>query len=223
MTTAGDILAAVSAAQALGVFATPMSGIQAPTPISGINALFPPHWGYADGGDVSTMVVTATRLYYVPYFFPAIIQYAGLKLRNTSAADTGLTMRLGVYQADKSTGKPSALIVDGGLITLGAAAADQTLATPWTPPYIGWGFLCFHSGGTPTVRRFSNVNPSSPTFGAATPNMTMFGHTATATAGKAASNFSCYYVDTAFGALASTGVAPTAVLESCPAIYPYRA
>lgn len=200
-------------------------GAKAPIPISGVNGIWLPHWATID--TAVGITTTATRLYYIPYYFPVTnLSYTGLKTRNTGAGDNGEVYRVGVYQASFTTGLPSTLVADVGEVTLTGAAATRTTASSWTAPYVGWGFLCLHANTACALQALSNVNSGGSAAGyvANTLARTMFPTSdidATTNAINAGT-FAAYYVDTAYGALASTAVAPTAFTNLAPIVAPYR-
>lgn len=197
---------------------TPFDGAAAPFPISGVGGIFPPHW--AALLTISTgLSTTATRLYFIPYYFPAIVQYTGLKTRNLGTGDNAKVFRMGVYQASPTTGLPSTLIVDAGEVTLSGAAADRTLATAWTPPYIGWGYLAHHANAIVDIANICDQTTGSNVYNNQ-PNR-LFGIGSTQPSLSAA-NFGSYYVDTTYGPLAANAVAPTAITNIAPAVLPYR-
>lgn len=202
----------------------PFGGAKAPLPPSGMTAMFLPHWAYVN--TVAGLTSTTTRLYYIPYYFPvAGLSYTGLKCHNSGAGDNADTLRLGVYQASATTGLPSTLVIDAGEITLSGAAAVRTLASAWTAPYEGWGFLALHCNQAAEFYAFTNVSASSTAVGVIfpAPSIQLFGAPSTTFAiSNTATNFGAYYVDTAYGALAASAVAPTAILTTCPAVAPYR-
>lgn len=186
--------------------------------ISGAAVLYPPHWAIVDSNEVATLTTTATRLYFIPYYFSEVVSFTGLKSRNSGAADNGKTYRCGVYQKSPTTNLPSTLIQDCGEVTLTGASAERTLATAFTPAYIGWHYLAFHANTGAVMVRMASQMPFSDAgipggislsnaFGVSAANVRQFG---------------AYYVDTAYGALASTAVAPTAVTNLSPVLMPYR-
>jgi hypothetical protein len=197
------------------------NGVEAPFPIAGVAARYLPHWAvHNKNADLTT---TAGRLYYVPYFFPKIISYTGLAFYNGGAGDNAEVWRAGVYQASNSTGLPSALIQDCGEGTLTAASAERLLATAFTPAYIGWHYIAFHANSASNFKAISNISSASTDAGMiqACPGSHLFGKTSLIT-DSISNSFGAYYVDTAYGALASTAVAPTAITTLGPLVAPYR-
>jgi hypothetical protein len=192
--------------------------------VSGAGVIYPPHWVAVESA--IGFNTTATRLYFVPYYFNEIRQFTGLKTRNLGAGDTGDTFRMGVYQATLLStglrGGPSSLVADCGEVTLTAAAADRTLATAFTPAYVGWHYLAFHCNqviGMPRMTGHLEYSAAGEMSGAAM--RFAFGLGVALSAIGTSAGFGAYYVDTAYGALASTAVAPTATTNYAPLIAPY--
>lgn len=193
-------------------------GAATPIPPSGMGALFPPTWGVIVPTS-GTLNTTAGRLYYIPFYFPALVQFTGLKMRNLGAGDNGEVLRLGVYEASQTTGLPSTLVIDAGEITLTGAAADRTLAAAWTPPYVGWGYFAYHANTAADIMPITDQLSSSQ---AVFYRPARFFGLSSTTPSTTAANFGGYYVDTAYAALASTAVAPTNVTNLTPAVFAYR-
>lgn len=194
------------------------AGVQPLGAFAGVGNRFPPHWATINslGGGLAT---TATRLYYVPYYFNEMRAFTGLKSYNTGSGDNGETFRMGVYRAALLSsglrGAPSTLLADCGQVTLTGAAAERTLASSFTPDYVGWHFLALHANSAFSIAAIQNIGSSD------VPNSmrNAFGNNAIVASGTA--SFGAFYVDTAYGALASTAVAPTAVTDLGPLVVPY--
>lgn len=198
-----------------------LNGVPMPYPIAGVGGLYPPHWACLTTAS-GTTTTTAGRLYYIPYYFPyAGVAYTGLKMRNQGAGDNAEALRLGVYRASKTTGLPSTLVVDAGEITLTGAAADRTLATAWTSPYVGWGYLAYAANTAVDVAAMS-AGAAAALTGQSMPQRHAFGIAITTAPGTFIA-FAGYYVDTAYGAFAANAVAPTGIINNdyVPTVYPY--
>lgn len=207
-------------------FGGALYGVNAPVPFSGVGGIFTPHWAQLDITNV--FATTATRLYYVPYYFPSIgFTYTGLKSYNTGTGDSGDKFRLGVYTANLATGMPQSLVIDAGEATLSGSAAEITLAAAFAAPLKGWAWLCLHSRDSLAIAPLS-TRWAVTGVGNVTPNlaMGMFGLAAiadgTASATPPGAQFGAVYVDTTYGALASTAVAPTAISPRGPTVAPYK-
>lgn len=183
--------------------------------IAGVGATFAPMWCDTD---TTTLTTTATRLYYIPYFFPYILSYTGLRTYNAGTGDNGDTFRVGVYQASRTTGLPTTLVKDLGEVTLTGAAAVRSVASSFSPAYVGWHYICLHSNQTIDFFRIRDLAAGTSgllgtkAFGANTANWI----------GTSGGTFGCYSVDTAYGALAASAVAPTALQALAPILSPYR-
>jgi hypothetical protein len=197
-------------------------GVDPPIPFSGVGAVFQPHWSMPTGGSITT---TATRLYFIPVYWPrAGFTYTGLKSRNTSTGDNGLKFRMGVYQASSSTGMPTTLVIDAGEITETGSSADLTLAAAWSAPYKGWGWYAIHTQSTSLLLAskartlVSSVGNTQPTIADG-----FFGVSAPANVlANADGGFASLSVDTTYGALASTAVAPTTFTSPAPFVAAYK-
>lgn len=196
-----------------------LNGVPGPGRISGVGAVYPPHWSFIDA-IVTAMSTTSTRLYYIPYYVDQIFQFTGIKTRNQSAAQAGNTYRCGIYAINTTTFLPGALLQDCGEVTLTGAVAERTLASSFTPTYIGWHFLAIHANQVSSMAKSASSVNAATSGGYDGINMGyVFG--IPALNGSYAS-FGAYYVDTAYGALASTAVAPTGIVIEAPSIAPYR-
>ncbi len=190
-----------------------------PSPIRMAGTSLGPHWT-VDGDALTT---TATRLYYYPIWIDRIETWLGVKTSNTGAGDNTKTYRVGIYK-EAATGGPGALGKDFGEVTLTGAAALRTLTSSWTPDYIGWHYLCTHQSAVVTgMDAFNGLYLVTSAGWVNPPLCQAFG--TLETAGGVFSGPSVYpfmYVDTAYGALASTAVAPTNAVTSAPAIRLYK-
>lgn len=198
-------------------------GIPSLAPFAGVAGLHPPHWAHLEHS-IATMNTTATRLYYIPIYFEDIRAYTGIKSYNHGAGDNGDTFRMGVYQATLTSSgnrsSPSSLVADCGEVTLTGAAAERTLASAFTPAYVGWHYLAFHANQAANMRMMTNTT-SVGADGQYHPGLKYhFGATAV-TNDYNAIGIAAFYVDTTYGALASTAVAPTGFVTQAPTCVPY--
>lgn len=204
--------------------AGPFDGVNPLGAVSGAGIIYPPHWAVVESA--IGFNTTATRLYFVPYYFNEVRQFTGLKTRNIGAGDNGDTFRMGVYQATSLAnglrGGPSTLVADCGEVTLTGAAADRTLASAFTPAYVGWHYLAFHANQAAAMMRMTSHLEYSAA--GEMPGAAMrfaFGLGVALSALGTSAGFGAYYIDTAYGALASTAVAPTAATNFAPFLAPY--
>lgn len=197
------------------------NGVKPLGAISGCGISYPPHWAVIVTNGIAT---TATRLYYIPYYFEEVRAFTGIRTENFGAADNGDTYRCGVYQATLlstgSRGGPGALIADCGQVTLTGASAIRTLASSFTPAYVGWHWLAFATNLSATMSSMSNAS-STAANGYGSPMYMGFGVSSISIATAGTQTFGALYVDTTYGALASTAVAPTALTAVAPTIAPY--
>ena len=153
-------------------------------------------------GGAASVTTTSTRLTYQPFFVQSAITFTRAYTYNNGAGDNGDTYRTGAYT--DSNGSPGTLILDFGEVTLTGASAMRTQTISLNlAPYVGqiiW--LCDHANQAAGMYGWN-------TFLANLPNNQMFG--------AYSASFSAtpsLYVDTAYGALASTAVAPTAGIQA---------
>lgn len=191
-------------------------GAPLPTKVAG-NYYFP------DGAtidSVTTLTTTVNRLAYWLHWQGNTQTYVGAACWNTGAGDNGETLRLGIYT--HGTAGPTTLLKDFGEITLSGAAAERLLTSSVTITGGQWVWWCAHHNTAATMLPMS-----------ARGLITAVGYLSAAGEGAnraqemgivappnppALQNVSCVYVDTAYGALASTAVAPTATTLSMTAI-----
>ena len=160
---------------------------------------------------VNAMNSTATRLQYWPFYIREVRSYQSVAVYNSGAGDNGETYRLGWYDDNGATGGPGTLLKAYAQGTLTGAAALREFADAWTPNSIGWKWFAFHTNsaagwlGYQTVSGTPIIEDSGSDLGAYT----------------VANNYSqtASYVDTTYGALASTAVAPTAGVILSPAFW----
>ncbi len=169
--------------------AGPVYGSAAPLHATG--RFYPPHLSYTSAG--ATLTTTAGRLYYMPYLITEIRSYAGFVIRNTGAGDTGEKVRIGLY-LDRT----------GGLVK----AATE----------LGWHWICAHFDSATAVKIIYGAGSVVTAAGFAPPNMSaaMFGVYSANGDDQSTGAPATWYVDTSYGALASTMVAPTATATSGP-------
>lgn len=196
--------------------AGPILGAKAPKVMSG--AGIGPHWVARVG---QTLATTSTRLYYTPIYLSNIEAFAGAKTFNQGTGDTGEKYRVGIY-SEASGGGPGTLQKDFGEVTLDGSSALRTSANSWTNSYIGWHYLAFHSDTAISMYAWDEVYQL--TAAGHVPPVIQVGMPTLSTnfANSLNRNDPFMYVDTAYGALASTAVAPTTATTTSPMILLYR-
>jgi hypothetical protein len=162
---------------------------------------------FADAGG-GTLNTTATRLYYSPFFVGAAVTFTRCYTQNQGAGDNGEVYRTGAYANDGASG-PGTLISDFGEVTLTGATAlrTQTISLDLSA-YVGqWIWLAQHHNSE--VAMYDQKIPvTAPYWPQA---MALFG-SRIVTHFDAANAIAFFrFVDTAYGALASTAVAPSSV------------
>lgn len=167
------------------------------------------------------LTTTATRLYYVPIYLDAITTFAGFKTYNSGAGDSGDVYRVGIY-GEATAGGPGALLNDCGEVTLTGAAALRTSASSFSNTSIGWHYLAFHAQDAAAMYSMSGrlgLSGVGLVNGAKTDALPQIGIPIVAAAAN--DSFPFLYVDTTYGALASTAVAPTASTQKVPIMQVY--
>jgi hypothetical protein len=142
--------------------------------------------------------------------------FSGAAVFNSGTGDSGDTLRVGLY-THGSTNGPTTLVKDFGEITLTAAAAERVLSNSVTINEAGWYWLCVHSNQS--ISLYAGEYPSaSVTSAGYLPNdyTSFFGQISGTSLNP---GLMMCQVDTAYGALASTAVAPTGMANTFPAVW----
>lgn len=179
-------------------------GVKPPRYLSG--KVYIPQHVLASSG---TLAVTATRRYYVPFFCSFTQTFAGMKTYNSGVGDNGKKIRMGVYN-EATTGGPGTLVAEVSETTLTGASAIRTATGSMTLIGGQMYFLCFTSDTAPTMHVMGHFTSAAGSVAPA-PFSTQHG-IFTWDVGSTDSRTQPLgdYVDTAYGALPSTAVAPTA-------------
>lgn len=191
--------------------AGPLNGAPAPKYITG--RYYRSSLVYSAGASVTT---TATRLYYVPIFISEVRQFAGFVMRNDGAGDNGEKVRMGLY-THTAVG-PTTLVQAATEVTFAGAAADNVTSDAFTPTQTGWHWLAGHFDSASTVRG-TNTLSGVTTYQFSPPDFATFFGLNTVSSddiGVVVNPPGFLYVDTTYGALASTAVAPTAGIYQGP-------
>lgn len=164
------------------------------------------------------LTTTATRLYYAPIYIHRAHTFTAMNMYNTDAGDNGEKFRLGLYNHSATNG-PGSLVVDMGEITLTGAAAERSVVASCAVTRPGWYWTACHCDSASAVLSMVGIGsiksdvgykshePYNSLFGA-------FGVVDEATLTVPGSP----YVDTAYAVLASTAVAPTAMVFAPPQV-----
>lgn len=189
-----------------------------PAPIRMTGTMITPHWSVNYG----TGTTTAGRLYYYPIYIDRIETWLGVKSYNGGTGDSGEVYRVGIY-TESSSGGPGSLGKDFGEVTLSGASALRTLTSSWTPTYIGWHYIAIHHNTAASMYYLCGSYPASAA-GYEIPGAA-FALGTLETTGAIVSDvvpYICMYVDTTYGALASTAVAPTNGTKFATAVALYK-
>jgi hypothetical protein len=127
-------------------------------PVTGFSALLNPktvgEWSFSGLRDGSNGVITVTedRTYYTPVFLTSgAFDRIGINTANTHTGTT--TVRLGLYNASATTGKPTTVYFDAGTVSCTAASTTYTITITQTPP-TGWYYLAFNAQSLTGVASF---------------------------------------------------------------------
>jgi len=161
----------------------------------------------------ATLATTSTRAYYIPYFVGEAVIFSSIQTFNQGVGDNGDTYRLAIYANDGTAG-PGTLIQDIGQVTLTGASALRTIsATINLEAYaLQWVWVMFHANQAADMYDMK-VTLTSGEF---TNGVAVFGTFGSQFSSAANANAVFRYVDTAYGAAASTAVTPTATITAAP-------
>ena len=186
------------------------NGVPPPDYITGTH--YVPQYFIPDG---STVTTTATRLYYVPIYIWQARSFSGVITYNQGAGDNGETYRVGLYTHSATNG-PRSLVLDFGQVTLTAASAVRTLSNAASVPAAAWYWLALHFNAATAMYGMESAGAQVTAAGyyPNTPIQGFFGLVGSGSFGGNTLAVRTRYVDTAYGALAATAVAPTNDLSS---------
>jgi hypothetical protein len=191
----------------------PFNGAPTPTWATGVQRS--PNWVVDDS---ATLTTTATRLYYYPMYFDRAETLTGARTCNAGAGDNGETYRVGLYFDNGASGGPGTLAVDFGTVTLTAASAVRTLASSYAMTSPGWYWIAVHHNTACSMYCYRVGNSADVNLSRGIGSITS--SASVEWDGSALQPF--FYVDTAYGALASTAVAPTASTNQAPSVRFYK-
>lgn len=191
-------------------------GLIAPPYVSG--NYYKPQWAVTNS--TLTLTTTAGRLYYAPIYIRRYTTFANMAAFNSGAGDNGEAFRMGVY-ASNSSGLPGTLIAAFGENTLTGAAAVRDGATPASAACsVGVAWLAIHTNTAAAFYGIAEnlaISAAGVVSGIAQLYQNEFGIKTLDTTNMFTS--AGLYVDTSYGALASTAVAPTASTNVVPAMW----
>jgi hypothetical protein len=112
--------------------------------------------GRSMGTTVTGVTVIEDTTYYRPFFL------SGLSFDRISFATAGgfsgtASVRLGIYNASQTTGKPTTVFLDAGTVNATAANTEYAITISSTPP-AGFYYLAFNMQTSPTGNEFQGFN-----------------------------------------------------------------
>jgi hypothetical protein len=129
------------------VLGGPLDGVTPPPIMSGKFVL-------PDGyfrGENNTVTLTAARYYYALKYISRIETFSGVKFHDSGTGNNGKKVKIAAFSISSLTGALSAVAKNFGEVTLDATAGIETLASSWTPTYIGWHVLALTSNSNPVI------------------------------------------------------------------------
>lgn len=132
-----------------------MSGgilLQSPGLPAGLRPLYVAGRYYRADGGLTTQALTLNRLYYVPIYFHQSVTVDSLSV-DCTATSASSVVRMGLYNADLSTYKPSSLIIETSTVDTASSTGQKEVDITNTALGPGLYFTaCVGQGGTPTLR-----------------------------------------------------------------------
>lgn len=77
----------------------------------------------------TSAAVTASRLYLTPFYAPRVRNIDRISINVTTAGTAGQVARVGIYNADPTTGMPAAVLIDGGTLSVATTGAKEATVT----------------------------------------------------------------------------------------------
>lgn len=175
---------------------------------------YPSQCGVMDPSS-KTMTTGVARLYYCPIFVFQTHTFTNAAIYNSGAGDSGETVKVGLYTHSSLVG-PNSLVVDWGTFTVAGAAAAKIAATADANAKCpkGWYWLALHANTAIAFNALSSIIGTTTVY----QFQPDFGVPAVDSATLDCKN-GFPYVDTTWGALASTAVAPTTCTSTMPKIW----
>jgi hypothetical protein len=119
--------------------------------------------GYYVRNGASTTNGTATLTNNVAYYMPVYLSassYDRISCRTENSFSGTATIRLGLYNADATTGKPTTVVFDAGTVSCTAANTNYEITISQTVT-AGWYFIAFNTQSNATVNNFSSVSSAN--------------------------------------------------------------
>jgi hypothetical protein len=103
--------------------------------------------------NISTLVVSANKLYMAPLWVTEMRTFTNISLGEVSSALSG-NVKIGIYSANRITGHPTTLIVDGGSISTGTTGTKTATISVTLNP--GMYFVACVFSAAPTVHSINS-------------------------------------------------------------------
>ena len=173
---------------------------------------------YVYSPDTTTLTTTATRLYYVLTYVWEARSFQGCATHNSGAGDNGDTYRTGIYTHSATNG-PTTLLHQFGEVTLTGAASERLQSSSFSVTTPGFYWLAFHANQAAAMarQRATTYQESGAGYGPPVWTPAFAGFVASPWAQVTTMGI-IRSVDTAYGSLASTAVAPTTDQDFGPLI-----
>ena len=204
LTTKGDLIAATGAStparlgvgtngQILTADSTAASGVAWATSASAFDPLFnlkPTSYYVRNGASVAVGATSFTNnvAYYMPVYLSAS-SYDRISIQTGASFSGTATIRLGLYNADSATGKPTTVAFDAGTVSCTAASTNYEITISQTVT-AGWYFIAFNTQSNAAVNIFTSVGSSNaivsgilPTYSSVAGNTTSSYYTQTGVTG----------------------------------------
>lgn len=124
----------------------------------------PPSLGFDTGtyyttGITGTATFTATNnsCSFLPIYLPTSTTFDRIAAQTASSFSGTATLRLGIFNADTSTGKPSTVVLDAGTVSCTAASTVYAITISQTLT-AGWYWLAAVTQGSATTNAFVRVS-----------------------------------------------------------------
>lgn len=106
--------------------------------------------GYRRGHN-TTVTLTASRYYYAYQYIDRLETFSGVKFKDSGVGNNTKKVKIAAFTIDQTTGALGSLAKNFGEVTLDAVAGIETMASSWTPTYIGWHILALTSDSNPVI------------------------------------------------------------------------
>ena len=111
----------------------------------------------------TSLTLTKDVTYYVPIYIGKTTTFDRIACRTNSGFSGTATARLGIYNNDSSTGKPSTVVLDAGTVSCTAASTSYTITINQSLS-AGWYWLAINTQTVATTNLFQASTTLSPFF-----------------------------------------------------------